>query len=145
MNLTNWICKILLVATVIKIFRVSWLLEDAFDVNLNWYPIMSKVNNRWRMAKVTLVLLAKSGHEYLKFFSWKICHHIDHTDFKARTYLNWKKRKKSMDEIAFFLFSFLEKQKKFFSNEKNRKNRYEWRFEAWAKRMLQISHEYNGF
>ena len=48
-------------------------------------------------------------------------------------------------EIAFFLFSFLEKQKKFFSNEKNRKNRYEWRFEAWAKRMLQISHEYNGF
>ena len=49
------------------------------------------------------------------------------------------------NEIAFFLFSFLEKQKKFFSNEKNRKNRYKWRFEARAKRVLQISHEYNGF
>ena len=46
-----------------------------------------------------------------------------------------------VQSIAFFLFSFLEKQEKFFSNEKNRKNRYKWRFEARAKRVLQISHE----
>ena len=48
-------------------------------------------------------------------------------------------------EIAFFLLSFLEKQRKFFSNEKNHKNRYEWRFEVPAKQVAQIRHECNGF
>ena len=55
-------------------------------------------------------------------------------------------KKAPKHEIAFFLFSFLEKQKKFFSDEKNRKNRYyEWRFEVRAKRVAQIRHECNGF
>ena len=44
--------------------------------------------------------------------------------------------------MLFFQFSFLEKQGKFFSDEKNRKNCYEWRFEVRAKQVPQNRHEY---